>query len=372
MKIIADGHLPYVDEFFGQYGEIKKVLGREMQPADVKGADLLLVRSVTKINADLLQDSNVKFVGSMTAGADHMDTAWLTSAGIQWSTADGFNATPVADYVVSTLAALLQRHVLPQKRARVVVVGAGNVGSKVIERMHLLNMEVIVCDPPRARAEANFKSVALHEIEDVDFISLHVPLQMDGEDATYHCIDSAFLKRQKAGTVILNASRGAVVDSNALLQSGGHLIWCLDVFENEPEIDKNILERANLATPHIAGYSVQSKVRGMEMLYQAACHAGVITAMDKAPLVMPHQVLGYAGKEHHWQDIVLGVFNPAVMTAMMRTSVLPAEHHGVIFDELRNRFQYRHEFAYTKVPGLMLANHDVRILAHLGFDLNSN
>lgn len=372
MKIVADGHLPYVDEFFGRYGDIKKVLGRDMQPDTVEDADILLVRSVTKVNAELLQHSRVKFVGSMTAGADHMDTKWLDSAGIKWSTADGFNATPVADYVISTLAALMQRHVLPQKRARIAIIGAGNIGKKVIERLQLLDMEVIVCDPPRARQEPSFKSVSLDEISDVDLISLHVPLQLTGEDATYHFINSDFLKRQKAGCVLLNASRGAVIDSNALLQDGGHLIWCLDVFEDEPEINKQILERAALATPHIAGYSVQSKVRGMEMLYQAACHLGVIAAQDKPPLVMPHQELGYAGRQHRWQDIVLGVFNPAVMTAMMRTSVLPSEHHGVVFDELRNRFQFRHEFAFTKIPGLPLADQDVRILAHLGINLNSN
>jgi erythronate-4-phosphate dehydrogenase len=184
-------------------------------------------------------------------------------------------------------------------------------------------------------------------------------------------IKAQFLQRQKVGTVMLNASRGAVVDTAALFKDGSHLLWCLDVFENEPDIDKAILGRATLTTPHIAGYSVQSKVRGMEILYQAACHLEVIEAKEKPPLEMPRQILNYAGREHRWQDIVLGVFNPAVMTAMMRTKMLPSDYHGVVFDELRNRFQYRHEFAFTKIPGLMVSDQDVRILAHLGFDLNS-
>lgn len=372
MKIIADAHLPYVDEYFGCYGDVQKILGREMCANDVKGADILLVRSVTTVNAELLDGSGVKFVGTMTAGADHMDTEWLESAGILWSTAAGFNAPPVADYVVSVVASLMQRHILPHKKFKAAVIGVGNVGRRVVEYLRLLGIEVVMCDPLRARLEPDFASTPLDEISDVDFITLHTPLTLTGEDATYHMIGADFLRRQKSGSVLLNASRGAVVDTNALLQDGGHMIWCLDVFEDEPEINKQVLERASLATPHIAGYSVQSKIRGIDMLYQAACHLGVIQAQPIAPIVMPRQQLSYSGKQHHWQDIVLGVFNPAVMTAMMRASVLPAEFHGTVFDELRNRFNYRNEFAYTSVPGLVVPNQEVRILAHLGFDLNSS
>ena len=371
MKIVADAHLPYAEEFFGCYGQITKVIGRDMRAEHVQSADILLVRSITDVNANLLKGSTVKFVGSMTAGADHLDAEWLDQAGILWSTAAGFNAPPVADYVMSTIAALMRRRILPQKRAKVAVIGAGNVGSLVIEKLKLLNMDVIVCDPLRARDESDFKSVPLADISDVDLVSLHVPLTEDGEDATHHMINSEFLRRQKAGSVLLNVSRGAVVDSEALLQDGAHMIWCVDVFEGEPDINKTILERAAQATPHIAGYSVQSKIRGMEMLYQAACHLDVIKPQEVEPIVMPNQVLNYSGKQHQWQDIVLGVFNPVVMTSMMRTAIMPSEYHGAVFDELRNRFQYRHEFAFTSVPGLVLADDDVRILAHFGFNLNS-
>lgn len=371
MKIVADAHLPYLQEYFGCYGEIQTVIGREMCAEDVKDADMLLVRAVTMVNEDLLTGSRVKFIGSMTAGTDHLDIAWLNQAGISWSAAPGFNAPPVADYVVSTVAALMRRRMLPSKKLKAAVIGAGNVGLLVMKCLRLLDIEVMVCDPLRAAADKNFKSTPIEEIADVDLISLHVPLTRDGELPTYHMIGSNFLRRQKPDSVLLNASRGAVVDSAALQQDGTHMIWCLDVFENEPEIDKTIMEHAAIATPHIAGYSVQSKVRGMEMLYQAACKQGIIAPQATAPLAMPRQELNYSGTQHHWQDIVLGVFNPVVMTSMMRTTILPAEHHGVVFDELRNRFQYRHEFAYTSVPGLVIPDAEVRILVHLGFDLNS-
>lgn len=371
MKIVADAHLPYVKEYFGCYGEIHKVMGREMCAADVKDADILLVRAVTEVNEKLLAGSSVKFVGSMTAGVDHLDAAWLQRAGIDFCAAPGFNAPPVADYVVSTVAALMARRMMPHKNVKAAVIGAGNVGALVIDKLRLLNIDVIVCDPLRAEQDPAFKSTLLEQIADVDLISLHVPLTRDGDYPTYHMIDSEFLRRQKSGTVILNASRGAVVDSDAIKTNGSHLIWCLDVFENEPDIDKEILERAALATPHIAGYSVQSKVRGMDMLYRTACQRGIIKPQDTTPVMMPRQELNYSGTQHHWQDIVLGVFNPVVMTSMMRTTILPAEHHGVMFDELRNRFQYRHELAYTSIPGLVVPDLEVRILVHLGLDLNS-
>lgn len=371
MKIVADAHLPYVKEYFGCDGEIHKVMGREMTAADVKDADILLVRAVTNVNAALLDGSSVKFVGSMTAGADHLDVKWLEKSGIKWCAAPGFNAPPVADYVVSAVAALMRRRLLPQKKLKAAVIGVGHVGRLVVEKLKLLEVDVVMCDPLRARQEDGFVSTPLDQITDVDLISLHVPLTQEGDDATYHMINSEFLRRQKAGCVLLNASRGAVVDSVALMQDGVHLSWCLDVFENEPEIDKKILERAAIATPHIAGYSVQSKVRGMDMLYQRACDLGVMERQSIEPLAMPRQELNYSGTQHHWQDIVLGVFNPVVMTSMMHTTILPAEYHGIMFDELRNRFQYRHEFAFTSVPGLKVPDMEVRILAHLGFDLSS-
>jgi erythronate-4-phosphate dehydrogenase len=371
MKIVADAHLPYLNEYFGCYGDIHKVSGREMRAADVQDADILLVRAVTKVNAELLSGSRVKFVGSMTAGNDHIDTKWLDENGIAWCIAPGFNAPPVADYVMSTLAALMQRRLLPQRKFKAAVIGAGHVGKRVQANLKLLDAEVMVCDPLRAQNESDFMNIPLEEIADVDLISLHVPLTKTGDHPTFHMINGDFLQRQKQGCVILNASRGAVIDTAALLRDGAHLIWCLDVFEHEPEVEKIMLERATLVTPHIAGYSVQSKVRGMEMLYQSAIQHGVIKPQETAPIAMPRQTLRYSGANHHWQDIVLGVFNPVVMTAMMRTAMLPSDHHGVVFDELRNRFQYRHEFAYTSIPGLVVPDQDVRILAHLGLDLNS-
>src|SRR3990167_41607 len=163
MKIIADAHLPYVNEYFGCYGDIQKISGREMRADDVKDADILLVRAVTAVNEKLLAGSSVKFVGSMTAGTDHLDTGWLDQAGILWSGAAGFNAPPVADYVMSTLAALIVRRLLPQKKFKAAVIGAGQVGRRVVANLRLLGLDVIVCDPLRARNEPDFVSTPIEQ-----------------------------------------------------------------------------------------------------------------------------------------------------------------------------------------------------------------
>ena len=242
------------------------------------------------------------------------------------------------------------------------MIGVGQVGSLVAERLALLGFAVTVCDPLRANTQAGFQSTALDDIADVDLILMHVPLTQAGEHPTYHFIDKDFLRRQKPGCVLLNASRGAVIRSTDLLQYGKHLYWCLDVWEHEPKIDKTLLERALVATPHIAGYSVQSKIRGIEMIYHAACASKVIEAQGVEPITMPKQQLVFTDANYHWQDIVLGVFNPLVMTAMMRAQLLPAQTIGPLFDAMRNQFDHQHEFAYTEIVGAELSGENASII----------
>lgn len=349
MKIVADVHIPFAREYFGAYGELILKAGRTISRADVEDADILLVRSITHVDENLLANTSVKFVGSVTAGADHLDTKWLDEAGIAWSVAVGFNAPPVADYVVSMMAALQRKQLLAPSGMKVAVIGVGNVGRLVVDRLNILNFNTILCDPIRAESEKDFQSLPLEALSDLDLISLHVPLTKSGKHPTYHFIDKDFLLRQKPGCILLNASRGAVINSKALLQYGTHLNWCFDVWEHEPKIDKAILEKAVIATPHIAGYSLQSKIRGIDMIYRIACEKNIIQPQVISPLEMPQQQLAFAGSHHHWQDVVLGVFNPLVITSMMRTILIPASDYGHLFDEMRNQFNYRYEFKFTKL-----------------------
>lgn len=373
MKIVADAHIPYIEKYFSAHGELILKPGREIVREDVKEADMLLVRAVTNVNENLLAGSKVKFVGSVTAGADHLDTNWLDNVGIKWSVAEGFNAPPVADYVVSVIAALQRRHLLSTKNVKAAIVGVGNVGRLVADHLKILGIEVMYCDPLRAANEKDFHSVSFDEIADVDLILLHVPLTKDVPHPTYHMIGKEFLLRQKPGCILLNASRGSVMNSQALMLHGTHLQWCLDVFEHEPKIDKSILNRAVIATPHIAGYSVQSRVRGIDMIYRIAGERGFIQPIQQEVVEMPRQTLSFAGSAHHWQDIVLGIFNPLVMATMMCQILLPVDDDGRLFDEMRQQFTYRHEFAFTSLTNVDAPDEDMQVLSKLGirFVLNA-
>lgn len=368
MKIVADRYIPYIQDYFNSISELVLLPGRSITHEACKDADVLLVRSITPVNEALLANTKVKFVGSVTAGHDHLDTAWLDQANIAWTAAAGFNAPPVADYVVSCVAALDIKQLLPQKRRKAVVIGVGHVGQLVEAYLKKLNFDVLVCDPLRAETEKDFTSISLDEITDVDLITLHVPLTKSGTHPTYHFIDKDFLRRQKSGCVLINASRGSVVNSIDLMQYGAHLLWCLDVWEHEPIVDTMILEQAFIATPHIAGYSVQSKIRGIDMIYRALCAQEFIQNAAQISHEMPTQILSFAGSDHHWQDIVLGVFNPLVMTEMMRSVLLPVakEERGHLFDELRHQFNYRYELGFTTVIDAQLKKIDDSIVETLG------
>jgi len=370
MKIVADQHIPFVEDYFAHAGELHLLPGRQMSTHALQDADLLLVRSVTRVDQSLLQNSNVKFVGSVTAGADHLDLNWLRNAGIEVSLASGFNAPPVADYVVSVIAALQSLDRLSAAPLTVGVIGAGHVGRRVIEKLSILNHDIIISDPLRAEQEPDFVSHGLEEFVDLDLISLHVPLTHD-HHPTNHFINDVFLKRQKPGCVLINASRGAVIDSSALLNSGRHLVWCFDVWENEPHIYPEILAESRIATPHIAGYSLQAKRRGIEMIYQAACNLGFIPQIKNSKqLQMPQFSIDAAGQRMTWQSLVLSLFNPLQMTDTMKRLLLESSlDHARLFDELRLNFN-RHELAYVTLSNALLNTKDAEVLQQFGVKMN--
>lgn len=318
MKIVADQQIPYLHDYFASMGELILKPGRAISSADVEDADILLVRSVTRVDAALLQRSRVRFVGSVTAGADHLDREWLDRQQITYQTAAGFNAPAVARYVEGVLN-LLEHH-KPGSRKSAAVIGVGHVGKRVAAILKTYGYDIILCDPLRAEAEAEFVSTPLAEIADVDLITLHVPLTFNSRYPTCHFIDAAFLQRQLPGCVLINAARGAVVDTEALLQAGKHLTWCFDVWENEPNIHLSVLEKAWIATPHIAGYSAESKRRGTELIYQAA--AGLKDVLHQESIV----------------SVESAALDLLAMTAQLK-SVLSSKDGEVakLFDEMRSQ-----------------------------------
>lgn len=350
MKIVADENIPNIEHYFGGQGELLLKPGRLITRDDLFDADMLLVRSVTKINELLLHNTPVKFVGSTVAGLDHIDTEYLERSGIRWCAAEGCNARSVAEYVVCVIAALKQQGYLNERELRAAVIGVGQIGRLVVDHLQALGFEVLQCDPLRASTEADFKSSALEDILECDLISIHTPLTHHGKFPTHHLIEKEFLKRQKPNAILLNAGRGAVINFSDLKKYGSELHWCLDVFENEPMIDLEVLERAAIATPHIAGHSVESKLRGVEMVYRAVLALGLLMASPKQ-FSYPEKIISFHDKKVDWREVVLKIFDPVATSSSMKKNLLMGTD---TFDGLRQKFVERHEFGFVKLESLQM------------------
>lgn len=296
LQILADVNIPCVEEAFGRFGTVRTQPGRNIGPAEVENADILLVRSVTSVGPSLLEGSAVRFVGSATIGTDHVDLAYLRENDIRFAHAPGSNADSVADYVVVALLELARKkHVSLQDRT-VGIVGCGNIGSRLARRLPALGMTVLCNDPPRV--EAADARGETHDFVDLDtlltradILTLHVPLTTGGLHPTHHLIDADMLARLKDGSWLLNTSRGPVVDGTALreaLERGPLDGAVLDVWEGEPSPDPLLVQAVDVATPHIAGYAYDGKVRGTAMLYDALCDfLGVTPTWDPSEALQP-------------------------------------------------------------------------------------
>ena len=274
MKIIADSNIPFVEECFSSFGDAKAVPAGEITTDAVRNVDVLLVRSVTKVDEELLKKSSVKFVASATSGFERVDTDFLQSKSVGFAYAPGSNANSVAEYVVAALLALAKKHKFQLQGKTIGIIGAGHIGSKVAAKTRALCMKVLLNDPPLQGETNDPKYLPLDRLYDCDFITMHTPLTFEGIDKTFHLADEPFFDSLKAGAFFINTARGQVADTEALngvIRSGKLAGAVVDVWENEPNIDNELLLKADLSTPHIAGYSLDGKVAGLITVYEAAC-----------------------------------------------------------------------------------------------------
>ncbi|MEJ2355937.1 MAG: 4-phosphoerythronate dehydrogenase, partial [candidate division WOR-3 bacterium] len=254
MKIVMDENVLLGKEAFSSIGEIVSVPGRSITSEVIKNADILIVRSVTKVNEQLLKNSSIKFVGSATAGIDHVDTGYLESRNIGFASAPGSNSDSVAEYVIAGLLLLDEKEKISLEKISLGVVGVGNVGSKVVKKSEGLGIKVLQNDPPLKRETKDDVFLELDELMNCDVITLHVPLSYSGVDKTFKLFDEKRINKMKRGSVLINSSRGKVIEQTALKSSlrKGHLAGViLDVWEKEPDIDKEMLQLVDIGTSHI-------------------------------------------------------------------------------------------------------------------------
>ena len=424
MKIVCSTNMPFVREAFETLGDVVIKDGRAIGPDDVRDAEILAIRSTTDVNREMLAGSRVRFVGTATIGYDHIDVPFLEANGIHWCASPGCNANSVSEYVTAALLTLATRHGIQLEGKTIGVIGVGNIGSRVVNKALALGMNVLPNDPPRARREEQESGVRGQESEGLcagsschastagcpegqlaarrplpgevavlpracsqtrgqgfvsldqllpksDIVTLHVPLSHEGSDKTVQMANEAFFAKLKPGAIFINSARGGAMNTDALLAAMDTRIVShavIDTWEGEPTIRRDLLDRVDIGTSHIAGHSFEGKVMGTLMVYREACKVLGITptwtpdALLPPPLV-PEIAIDAAGRspEAVLHDVVRRVYDIEADDCALRRD-------PKAFDALRKNYPIRREFHFTHVD---VANDSAGLtdrLAALGFD----
>jgi erythronate-4-phosphate dehydrogenase len=353
LRIVADENMPGLEMFAG-LGQVVRLPGRDICRQQLVAADALLVRSVTPVNADLLAGTPVRFVGSATIGTDHVDLSWLGQQGICFAHAPGCNALAVAEYVLQAVLSWLLEHGKVPADISVGVVGCGNVGARVMALCSALGARVLCCDPPRQR-RADVVEGGWHTLEQVlgcDVVSLHVPLSRSGLDSTFHLISSEQLLAMSAAQLLINTCRGAVVDNQALLVPPARTLpqLVLDVWEDEPRVPAELVARVRYGTPHIAGYSVEGRLRGSWMVCTALADWYGCQPAPPMPDLLASEYSGGIEQLPDLLELLTSRYRILADHDALRASLLEVQP-ALAFDRLRKNYPHRHELGGTRVSG---------------------
>ncbi|GAB2665601.1 4-phosphoerythronate dehydrogenase [Vibrio panuliri] len=373
MKILIDENMPYAQELFEQLGEVILKPGRTLTADDLVDVDALMIRSVTKVNAELISKANkLKFVGTATAGMDHVDQALLRERGIFFTAAPGCNKVGVAEYVFSVMMVLAQQQGFSVFDKTVGIVGAGQVGSYLQHCLEGIGIKVLINDPPKQAQGDNRDFTPLETLlEQADIISLHTPITRQGEYATHHMINEQVLNSLRGDQILINAARGPVVDNQALkarLQKHDGFAAALDVFEFEPEVDMELLPLLAFATPHVAGYGLEGKARGTTMIFNSYCEflgepksASAAALLPIAPV--PTARLQYAWDEATLHNLTQIIYDVRKDDALFRREIAKPG----AFDQMRKDYWDRREYGAVTLVGGEECN--LAPLAQLGFQI---
>lgn len=374
MKFIIDDKIPYIKGALEPFGEVLYLSGPKTTPAIAKDADAIITRTRTICNKELLDGSSVKFIATATIGYDHIDTEYCDNAGIKWANAPGCNSKSVEQYIASALFVLAENKGFKLKDKTIGIVGVGQVGSKVARVCELFGMKVLLNDPPRERAEGPEKFCSIGSIlENADIITLHVPLNMQGEDATFHLADESFFKSLKRKPIVFNSCRGEVLDSvsaKSAIKDGLISGLIIDCWENEPDIDMELLGMVDLATPHIAGYSKDGKANGTSLSIQAVSRFFGLGIDDwKATNVeLPVEtIISIDGAGLDNEDVIA---RAVLATYDIRFDDKNFRNNPELFEKLRGDYYVRREYPAFTVEAKNVSNDTIEVLESLGFKMN--
>ena len=368
MRIIADNTIPYLKGIAEPIAEVTYLASKSFTPERVKEADVLIVRSIDKCTPALLAGSRVKLITTATIGFDHIDIHYCERQGIVWKNAPGCNASSVAQYVLADLVTLSLRTGSPLRGKTIGIVGVGHVGRIVERYCAAMGMRVLRNDPPRAAAEGAEGFVSLEQIAaEADVVTLHVPFTKEGDYPTYHLVDARFLQQLAKQPWLFNSCRGAVHDTEALLEAkrtGKVSELVLDCWENEPVISRELLALTALATPHIAGFSADGKANGTRACLQAI-EQFFDVHFERLPQVQPPAPQDPLIDLDQWtshriEQAILHTFSPERVDQALR-----ADPDG--FERQRNHYAHPREFSAYQV--LHATAEEANCLRQLGFVL---
>lgn len=371
MKIIIDDKIPYIQGAFEHLAEVVYLSGPETTAELVKDADVIVTRTRTICNEALLAGSTLKLIATATIGYDHIDTDYCNQHGIKWTNAPGCNSKSVEQYIASALMVLAEEKGWTLNEKCIGIVGVGNVGSKVAKFCTELGMKVLLNDPPREKAEGSDRFVSIEKIKnEADIISLHVPLNMTGEYATYHLGDDSFFDSLKINPVLINSCRGEVIDTNAVklaIKNNKISGFVCDCWENEPNLDLELLTLTQIATPHIAGYSKDGKATGTQMSVRAIsdfCRLGMNNWQPKGVELPAQPEIEIDG----WDKSEQMIISEAIWhTYDIRNDDKRLKQNPSLFEPLRGDYPVRREFHAYTIKAKNVESKTLRKLKKMGF-----
>lgn len=383
MHFFIDENIPYAESFFSELGQVTRFAGRELTAEQLVDADVLLVRSITKVNEALLSKADkLKFVGTATIGEDHIDKALLANKGIAFSSAPGCNAVSVAEFVISALFVLTERYGFKLADKTVGIVGVGNIGKALKSKLTAMGINLLLCDPPRAEAESGAEFVDLdYLLANSDIVTFHTPKTKTGKHPSYHLLNETNISLLKQDVVLVNASRGEVVDNQALLNEAKRreqadeqaIKLVLDVWENEPKPLPELIEYCDLATAHIAGYSLEGKAKGTEMLYQQVCQLLALPITKSLDELLPkHQIAQMTLRQLPKDENDLKVLTNFIYDIRRDDALFKRYLNTQGFDWIRKNYPVRREWRSVKLQLLQAQSHtddEIEKYLQIGFDI---